>query len=462
MKKFLALLFVCAGMTAMAAPHMNKAELPKAVNGQMVMKANTLTNELTHSMVSKDFMAGAKKNVQRVSKDLVNKRAPRRLSDAEIINNPYVCFLYKCHYNADYSGYVEADPFFAGSGAYWYPDVSEGLYFAGFYWDANGSTYYLPLDIDYNTGEVALSWGILLENDSTIGTARTRTDTITWIALMSEAYYLNDEQQDCMGTLYNDGSIIFDDNYVYGGYQILRNYRNNRLTSTDTIIIEDVFVGTEILAANGRLDYIQERDGAAASSDVYMFQDADTVFVGNPWNYGMPNVPLVLNNQGKAVYECATIDETDGMTYLFNPIWDIDDTWISGGLGLCYGVGGYTTTEDGYIDEFLWGFEGDATPDEITWDYTAATNGYHLFYGYNNNKLYWLNGDKFVIPGGDFVRGDVNGDELVTIDDVTAFIDALLSDNFDIFGEGADCNEDGEYTIDDVTALIDFQLSGAW
>ena len=279
---------------------------------------------------------------------------------------------------------------------------------------------------------------------------------------MSEAYYLNDEQQDCMGTLYNDGSIIFDDNYVYGGYQILRNYRNNRLTSTDTIIIEDVFVGTEILAANGRLDYIQERDGAAASSDVYMFQDADTVFVGNPWNYGMPNVPLVLNNQGKAVYECATIDETDGMTYLFNPIWDIDDTWISGGLGLCYGVGGYTTTEDGYIDEFLWGFEGDATPDEITWDYTAATNGYHLFYGYNNNKLYWLNGDKFVIPGGDFVRGDVNGDELVTIDDVTAFIDALLSDNFDIFGEGADCNEDGEYTIDDVTALIDFLLSGAW
>ena len=76
--------------------------------------------------------------------------------------------------------------------------------------------------------------------------------------------------------------------------------------------------------------------------------------------------------------------------------------------------------------------------------------------------MYWLNGDKFVIPGGDFVRGDVNGDELVTIDDVTAFIDALLSDNFDIFGEGADCNEDGEYTIDDVTALIDFLLSGAW
>jgi hypothetical protein len=37
MKKFLALLFVCAGLTAMAAPHVNKAELTQANKGQMVM-----------------------------------------------------------------------------------------------------------------------------------------------------------------------------------------------------------------------------------------------------------------------------------------------------------------------------------------------------------------------------------------------------------------------------------------
>ena len=42
-------------------------------------------------MVSQEFMAAAKKNVQRTkTSNLVNKRAPRRLSDAEIINNPYV------------------------------------------------------------------------------------------------------------------------------------------------------------------------------------------------------------------------------------------------------------------------------------------------------------------------------------------------------------------------------------
>ena len=463
MKKFLALMFVCAGLTAMAAPHVNKAELAQASNGQKVMKANTLSNQLTSGVVNKQFMEAAKKNVQRVSKEnLVNKRAPRRLSDAEIINNPYVCFLYKAHYNADYTGYEEADPFYAGSGAYWYPDVSDGLYFAGFYWDENGSTYYLPLDIDYNTGEVALSWGILLRNDSTIGNARNRVDTVTWIALMSEAYYLNNEQTDCMGTLYNDGSIIFDDNYVYGGYQIHRTYRNGRLTGTDTTIIEDVFVGTEILAANGKLDYVRENDGKAASSNIYMFQSNDTVYAGNLWDYGMPSVVMTLDNEGKMHYNCSEVDPTDGMTYLSNPIWDIDDTWIEGGLGLCYGIGGYTTDAEGYVDEILWGFEGNATPDEITWDYAAASNGYHLFYGYSNNKLTWINGGKFVIPAPEFVRGDVNADNVVNIDDVTALIDGLLSGDFDAFGEGADCDGSGSYGIDDVTVLIDYLLSGNW
>lgn len=465
MKKFLALMFVCAGLTAMAAPHVNKADFAQAAKGQKVMKANTLTNELTHSMVSQDFMAAAKKNVQKVNKEnLVNKRAPRRLSDAEIINNPYVCFLYKCHYNADYTGYEEADPFFAGSGAYWYPDVSDGLYFAGFYWDENGSTYYLPLDIDYNTGEVALTWGILLRNDSTIGSARNRTDTVTWVALMSEAYYLNDEQADCMGTLYNDGSIIFDDNYVYGGYQILRNYRNGRLTSTDTTYIEDVFVGTEILAANGALNSVSERTGQAVHNDVYMFQNetADTLFVGNMWDYGVPNVVLTIGSDAKMNYNCIAEQGEDGTIYLGNPIWDIDDTWIEGGLGACYAISGYTLTEDGYIDEFTWGFDGDVTANEITWDYAAPCNGYHLFYGYNNNVLTWINGDTFRLPAGDFLRGDVNGDNVVNIDDVTALIDGLLSGDFDAFGEGADCDGSGSYGIDDVTILIDYLLSGSW
>ena len=464
MKKFLALLFVCAGLTAMAAPHVNKAELTQANKGQMVMKANNLTNNLTAG-VTKNFMEAAKKNVQmNHATNLVNKRAPRRLSDAEIINNPYVCFLYA--YDVMGEEPVQADPFYAGSGAYWYPDLSEGLYFAGFYWDADGSTYYLPLDIDYSTGEVALSWGILLKDDSVIGTSRNRVDSVMYELLVSQAYWENDEQADCMGTLYEDGSIIFDDNYVYYSYLEERVYRNRVLQSTNITETATMFVGTEILAANGVLTYNKEQDGTADESPVYMFQEGDELYVGNMWNYGVPSSKMTLTADGKAVYECAEFDPIDSVTYLSNPIWDVNDSWIAGGLGMFYPVGSYELDEEGYIVDYTWGFEADATPDQITWPYTMPCNGYHFLYGYENNVLKYTNGGKFELPGDDFVRGDIDNDGKIAITDVTALIDRLLSGDFDdaedFNSDAADCDLDGSISITDVTALIDYLLTGVW
>ena len=58
------------------------------------------------------------------------------------------------------------------------------------------------------------------------------------------------------------------------------------------------------------------------------------------------------------------------------------------------------------------------------------------------------------------MRGDVNGDDAVTIKDVTVLIDLLLSG-----AEApatADCNLDESVTIKDVTVLIDYLLSGNW
>ena len=466
MKKFLALLFVCAGLTAMAAPQVNKADLKTVNKGEMVMKANTLANNLTSGVVNKNFMEAAKKNVQKNhATSLVNNRAPRRLSDEEIINNPYVCFLYAYDIQDDGS-LVEADPFYAGSGAFWYPDASDGLYFAGYYWDEEGSTYYLPMDIDYGTGEVALPWGILLRNDSTIGTARRRTDTVTYSMLVSEAYWNDGSQTDCMGTLYEDGSIIFDDNYVYYFEQELRNYVNGRLSSTTTNVISRMYVGTEILAANGALDYNKEQDGSAQTANIYMFQEDNMLYVGNLWDYGMPNAQMELTADGKMLYNCAEFDPTDSVTYLSNPIWDVNDSWITGGLGFFYPIGSYELDEEGYITDYTWGIEGVATPTEITWDYTMPSNGEHFLYGYLNNRLYWINGGQFVLPGGNIVRGDVDNDGEVTIGDVTTLIDHLLTGNFDdadgFSSDNSDADADGEITIGDVTTLIDFLLTGVW
>jgi hypothetical protein len=54
----------------------------------------------------------------------------------------------------------------------------------------------------------------------------------------------------------------------------------------------------------------------------------------------------------------------------------------------------------------------------------------------------------------------VNGDGEVSIADVTALIDYLLSPGTTLDEDVADVNHDGEVTIGDVTALIDLLLGG--
>ena len=56
--------------------------------------------------------------------------------------------------------------------------------------------------------------------------------------------------------------------------------------------------------------------------------------------------------------------------------------------------------------------------------------------------------------------GDVNGDGYITVADVTALIDYLLSENSNYYDPMADVNGDGVISVTDVTALIDMLLSG--
>ena len=63
----------------------------------------------------------------------------------------------------------------------------------------------------------------------------------------------------------------------------------------------------------------------------------------------------------------------------------------------------------------------------------------------------------YTIAGGGYTAGDVNGDNNVTIADVTALIDILLSGSD--APAAADVNSDNNVSIADVTALIDFLLS---
>ncbi len=68
-----------------------------------------------------------------------------------------------------------------------------------------------------------------------------------------------------------------------------------------------------------------------------------------------------------------------------------------------------------------------------------------------------------IVGIGNAGAGDVDCDGKVSIADVTAIIDYLLSGNAQsINEENADVDHDGAITISDVTALIDYLLSGNW
>ena len=106
--------------------------------------------------------------------------------------------------------------------------------------------------------------------------------------------------------------------------------------------------------------------------------------------------------------------------------------------------------------ETLWGIDGE------------ASGGYFNVYGVIvkvSGKL--MINHLAIVPyeEPEGLRGDVNGDTFIDINDVTLLIDVVLGKDVEYNAYGADCNiEDGDGTTDinDVTALINRVLTGYW
>ena len=140
---------------------------------------------------------------------------------------------------------------------------------------------------------------------------------------------------------------------------------------------------------------------------------------------------------------------------------------------------GFTTelaenNDDGgwnYIEPFRFGAIADEGTDywytgeeefiSLTWDEYHAIRipggEYKLTVDLEAMKLFV----ESLVPQGK--RGDANNDGNVSIADVSALIDYLLSkDPSTINMDNGDCNLDHSVTISDVSALIDFMLTGEW
>ena len=127
-----------------------------------------------------------------------------------------------------------------------------------------------------------------------------------------------------------------------------------------------------------------------------------------------------------------------------SPIYDACTFKVDGNQVFSFGsLGNYWTTNNSTLEV------GTHT---LTWTYSkdSSVNPAGDFFAISQVSLY--------IPAS--TRGDVNGDGSVTIADVTALIDILLSGAS--APAGADCNLDNSVTIADVTALIDYLLSHSW
>ena len=112
---------------------------------------------------------------------------------------------------------------------------------------------------------------------------------------------------------------------------------------------------------------------------------------------------------------------------------------------------------------------------QVFYDYVEVDNPWYCPRG---NEAYWVGlmavaydeesglwGDEvftyYEVPALEhvFLRGDINGDGLVTLSDVTALIHYVLVGNENDILVGADMNQDGSLGINDVTTLIHYVLT---
>lgn len=313
-----------------------------------------------------------------------------------------------------------------------------------------------PFKVDYTTGTVTLQatdepFGSMSgSKTTTTGAVTTTVDSTLYFYVVNEDWLVNyGPMRDVTGIIEADGSILIEEGFCYYIETVKRTTvtANGKTQVFDdtTTAFSPLYRNTHLVKPNGIHEYVSEADGLTHTSDVYIYQDEETVHVANLYGLGWPDNTMTLHEDGT-------------MTFPGQAICDISNAQYPAGAGEWYNA-----TPNG--SSLTLGNQGNVTTTAITWGLTRPTDQSNTSWqGWNNNKLYYTDGTQFEIPGSVTVlRGDVNGDENVNIADVTALIDYLLSGNdTGVVVANADCNVDASVNIADVTSLIDYLLSGNW
>lgn len=281
---------------------------------------------------------------------------------------------------------------------------------------------------------------------NTVGDVTTKIDSVSLYYVVNEEWLVNGAAfADVMGTVLSDGSIHIAGGFAYYIETVVTTTITGKngvsYTDTDeTVSTSPIYRDTWLMVANGKHEFVDVSGGTTNVVDVNIRQSGDTVWVTNLYGFGAPEVYMILSEDGT-------------MTYPSQMLRDIPADMSPNGSGIWVNRLGNT---------------GTVTTEAITWGVTTPTDGVQNWSGWRDNRLYYTDGSKFVIPGTEpqGMRGDVNNDGAVTISDVTALINALLNGNQQASDEfnptNADTNQDGHLSIGDVTALINYLLSGIW
>jgi len=383
-------------------------------------------------------------------------RAPLKAVSESQMSGSRICFIHQYGWEESPTGAVQVeqyDPFSIGG---WTTMLAEGSEQGYLVLQGGMTTYEVdqPIKVDYEAGTVTLEATnepfatVDLGSETTSSAGATVTvETIQHFYLVNEAWIMNEgDLADVVGRILDDGSMVIEDGFGYYIEEVktttITSKGTTRVMSDTTRSVSLIYRDTRLVKPNGKHEFVNESNGEARSCDVYMYQSNDTVYVMNLYGYGYGENYMVVTEEGT-------------MSYPQQPLRDIVDADYPGGDGMWYN----NSVVDG---QTVAGNEGEVTPEAITWGLTRPGDKDGLWYGWDNNRLYFTDGQSFVLPVTT-LRGDVNSSGTVEIADVTSLIDALLSGDQSLINiKNSDVNLDGEITIGDVTLLIDFLLSGVW
>ncbi len=392
---------------------------------------------------------------------LMSSAQPSRVITEAQMLGPRICLLHVYDWQEDdATGAItisQADPYYYGG---WTTTVGTGSK-PGYLTFVDGFTEYSlphPFRVNYAAATVTLEASetpfatVTGSTESVVNGTTTRIDSTQYYYVVDEGWIVNGSaMSNVSGTILPDGTI-----HIPGGFAlyietqrvttITNKWGEVRTFTDETVTMSKLYRDTWLVRPNGKHEFTTEASGQPRSADVYLRQSGDTVYVTNLYGLGGPESYMLLNAGGT-------------MTYPSQPLCDITAAMSPNGDGMWWNA-----SVNG--SALVPGNEGNATAAAITWGLLRPWDHADGWTGWYDNKLYFTNGEQFVIPQlpPEYVLGDVNNDGSVTIADVSVLIDHLLSGDMSATDQfnplAADMDENGDVSIADVSALIDYLLAG--